>query len=144
MYICSFMCATECGERIYFMLSGWFSSSSGFFHTRLFCYMFVSHTRGCLDACVCAYMYWSKLHVYVYILQVYTHEVVMCVDRCCMRSSHVSGHILIYIHAGFTCIYLRICAQSSHVWVYVYVYAPKVYMSMCMYYVYTRRVHMCV
>ena len=46
-------------------------------------------------------------------------------------------HIFIYIHAGFTCIYLRICAQSSHVWVYVYVYAPKVYI----YYVYTQSSH---
>jgi len=92
----------------------------------------------------CAYMYWSNLHVYVYILQVYTHGVDMCVDRCYTRSSHVSGHIFIYIHAGFTCIYLRICAQSSHVWVYIYVYTPKVYMCMCIYYVYTHRVHMCV
>jgi len=136
------MCATDCCKRILFMLSGWFSSSSGLFHTRLFCFMFVSHTRGCHGACVCVYIYWSNLHVYVYILQVYAHEVVMCVNRCCTRSSHVSGHIFIYIHAGFTCIYL--CAQSSHVWVYVYVYAPKVYMCMCIYYVYTRRVHMCV
>jgi len=69
----SFMCGTDCGKRIYFMLSDWFSSSSGIFHTQLFSCMFVSHTRGCLGACVCVYMYWSNLHVYVYILQVYTH-----------------------------------------------------------------------
>ena len=87
------MCATECGKRIYFMLLGWFSSSSGLFHTRLFCCMFVSHTRGCLGAGVCVYIYWSNLHVHAYILQVDAHEVVMCVDRCCTRSSHVSGHI---------------------------------------------------
>jgi len=144
IYIRSFMCATECGKRIYFMLSGWFSSSSGLFHTRLFCCMFVSHTCGCLGACVCVYIYWSNLLLYVYILHVYTHEVVMCVDRCCTRSSYVSGYICIYIHAGSTGIYLRICAQSSHVWVYVYVYTPKVYMCMCIYYVHTRRIHMCV
>ena len=139
-----FMCATDCGNHIYFMLSGWFSSSSGLFHTRLYCCMCVSHTRGFLGACVCVYIYWSNLHVYVYILQVYTHGVDMCVDRCFTRSSHVSGHIFIHIHAGFTCIYLRICAQSSYVWVYIYVYTPKVYMCMCIYYVYTHRVHMCV
>jgi len=142
-WLASKMRATDCGKRIYLMLSGWFLSSSGLFHTRLFCGMFVSHTRGRLGACVCVYMYWSKLHVYVYILQVYTHGVDMCVDRCCTRSSHVSGHIFIYIHAGFTCIYLRICAQSSHAWVYIYTYTPKVYMCMCIYYVYTHRVHMC-
>ena len=94
------MCVTDCGKRIYLMLSGWFSSSSGLFHSRLFCCMFVSHTRGCLGACVCIYIYWSNLHVYVYILQVYTHGVVMCVDRCCTGRSHVSGHIfVIYMQA---------------------------------------------
>jgi len=135
------MCLTDCGKRIYFMLSGWFSSSSGLFHTQLFCCMFVSHPRGCLGACVCVYIYWLNLRMYVHILQVYTHEVMMCVDRCCTRSSHVFEHMFVYIHAGFTCIYLRICAQSSQVWVYVYVYAPKGYMCMCIYYVYTQSSH---
>ena len=132
---------SDCGKRINFVLSGWFSSSSGLFHTRLFCCMFVSHKRGCLGACVCVYI--SIGRIYMYILQEYTHEVVMCVERCCSRSSHVSGHVFISIHAGFICVYLRICAQSSHVWVYVYVYEPKVYICMCIYYVYTHRVHMC-
>ena len=99
----SFKCATNCGKRIYFMLSGWISSSSGLFHTRLYCCMCVSHTRGCLGACVCVYIYWSNLHVYVYMLQVYTHGVDMCVDRCCT--------------AEFTC-----------VWAYMYLYTRRVYM----------------
>ena len=139
------MCTTDSsgGKLIYFMLLVWFSSSSGLFHTQMFCCMFVSHTRGCLGACVCVHIYELNLHVYVYILQVYTHGVNMCVDRCYTLSSHVSGHIFIHIHAGFTCIYLRICAQSSHVWVYIYVYTPKVYMCMCVYYVYTHRIRMC-
>ena len=94
--------------------------------------MFVSHPRGCLGAGVCVYIYWSNLHVYAYILQVDTHEVVMCVDRCCTRNSHVSGYIM-YIYAGFSCIYLRICVQSSHVWVYAYIYVPKVCMCLCIY-----------
>ena len=66
--------------------------------------MIVSHTRECLGAGVCVYIYWSNLHVDAYILQVYTHEVVMCVDRCCTRSSHVSGYIYLYIR--WVCLYI--------------------------------------
>ena len=63
-------------------------------HRQVTC-MFVSHTRGCLGAGVCVYVYWSNLHVYVYILQVDTHEVVMCVDRMiCTTVLPVSnGHL---------------------------------------------------
>ena len=67
--------------------------------------MCVSHTRGCLGAGVCVYICWSNLHVHAYILQVDAHEVVMCVDRCCTRSSHVSGHIYLYTR-----------------WVYMYIF----------------------
>ena len=69
------MCATVCGKCTYFMLSGWFSSLRGFSTPDCFGCMIVSHTRGCLGAGVCVYVYWSNSHVYAYILQVDTHEV---------------------------------------------------------------------
>ena len=136
------MCATDCGKRIYFMLSGWFSSSSGFFHTRLLCCMVVSHTRGCLGACMCVYIYWSNLHGYVSILQVYTHGVVMCVDRCCTRSSHVSGHIFIYIHAGFTCIYF-VYTHRVHMCGYMFTYMHPRFICVCVYITYTHTAFTC-
>ena len=72
------MCVTDYGKRIYFMLSDWFSSSSGLFHTRLFCCMFVSHTRGCLGACVCVYILVEFTWVCVYITNVYTRSRHVC------------------------------------------------------------------
>jgi len=99
------MCGTDCGKRINFVLSGWFSSSSGLFHTRLFCCMFVSHKRGCLGACACVYIYWSNLHVYI--TRIYT------------RSRHVCGKML---HAEFTCV--RAC---------IYLYTRRVYMCVFTY-----------
>jgi len=104
IHICLFMCATVCGKRTYFMLSGWFSSLRGFSTPDCFGCMIVSHTRGCLGAGVCVYIYWSNLHVDAYILQVDTHEFVMCVDRCCTRSSHVTGYIYLYIR--WVCLYI--------------------------------------
>jgi len=44
IYIYSFMCATDCGKRIYFMLSGWFSSSLG--------PLFLARLRFCVHYCI--------------------------------------------------------------------------------------------
>ena len=129
------MCATACGKRTYFMLSGWFSSSSGFFHTRLF-WLYVCVSYACLGAGVCVYVYWSNFHVYAYILQVDTHEVVMCVDRCCMRSSHGFGHILIDIHTGFTCIYIYVYAHRVHMCGYIFTYMHPRFICVCVYITY--------
>ena len=103
-----FMCATDCGNHIYFMLSGWFSSSSGLFHTRLYCCMCVSHTRGFLGACVCVYIYWSNLHVYVYIdisILIAAHFVPVMVH---VPSFPFGVHIYVY-HTEFTCVCVYIC-----------------------------------
>ena len=54
---------------------------------------------------VFTYIHTEFTSVCVYILQADTHEVVMCVDRCCTRSSHVCGHIYLYTR-----------------WVYLYIF----------------------
>ena len=129
IHICSFMCATACGKRTYFMLSGWFSSSSGLFHTRLFwLYVCVSYAWVSWRGRVRIYILVEFTCVCVYITSRYTRSWIDVV-----RGVHMCLGIFIYIYAGFACIYLRICVQSSHVWVYVYIYVPKVYMCLCIY-----------
>jgi len=105
--------------------------------TTLFLY---EHNKSNLDFTM------GRIYICMCIYYKYIHTESTCVWIDVTRGVHMCLGIyllFIYIHAGFTCIYLRICAQRSHVWVYIYVYTPKVYMCMCVYFVYTHRIHMC-
>jgi len=121
----SFMCATDCCKRIYFVMSGWFSSSSGLFHTRLsqVCVMIVFRTRVswrmrvrmCISAqftCVCVYivsMYTQSRHVRVYIFA-YMHTEFAC-----------NVYVFAQMHTEFSCGCIREYVSEEFTWVCVYI-----------------------
>ena len=127
------------------MLSGWFSSSSGLFHTRLYCCMCVSHTCGFLGACVCVYIYWSNGRIYMCmcIYYKYIHTESSCVWIDVSRGVHMCLDIYLFIYTQGLHVYIYVYAHRVHMCGYIYlrIYTQGLYVYVCILRIYTQSSH---